>query len=147
MLMFTYGMNTNLEHMAALCPTARSLGPAILPNHRLIFKRYCDIELYQGAQCSGVLWELDESNVSVFDEFEEYPTFYDKKMVEVWYNSERVMALVYFMTDGNKYQLPTDGYFQIVRSGYLSHGIDTTQLIYAVANTRHILSGVTESSI
>ena len=147
MLMFTYGMNTNREHMAALCPTARSLGQAILPNHRLMFKRHCDVETYQGAQTVGVLWDIDEKDIEIFDRLEGYPVYYERKTVEVWYNTERISALVYYMTPGYTYQVPSDGYFQTVRDGYIAHGLDVTQLIYAVANTRHVLADRVETPL
>ena len=139
-LMFTYGINTNAEHMSRLCPTARKLGTAVLPNYSLVFKRHCDVETHQGAQCAGVLWEVDQEALDTLDTFEGYPTYYERKYVEVWFGTERVTALVYYMTPGHEYRLPSDGYFQDVRAGYINNGIDTTQLIYAVANTRHILS-------
>ena len=147
MLMFTYGINTNIKHMATMCPNARLIGTAILPNHSLVFKRHCDIEAHQGAQCTGVLWEIDQTVLDTLDTFEGYPTYYERKFVEVWYKAERVTAMVYYMTPAHDYSLPSDGYFQEVREGYVENGIDTIQLIYAVANTRHILSDRTNKTL
>lgn len=140
MKIFAYGVNTNLDHMAAMCPGARCLGQATLPNYSLVFKRHCDIEACQGAQCAGVLWEVDDKTLEILDTFEGYPVYYQRKPVEVWHGAERVSAMVYYMTAGHDYRLPSEGYFQEVRDGYVANGIDTVQLIYAVANTRHILS-------
>ena len=40
---FSYGMNTNLGSMAMRCPSARSLGAAVLPHYMFEFKSFATV--------------------------------------------------------------------------------------------------------
>lgn len=130
---FAYGMNTNLASMASRCPTARSLGSAILPNHEFRFATHADILDNDEMDCYGVLWEITRNDLRSLDALEGYPFYYDRKVVEVRHNGRIVRALTYFMNAGNPDALPAQGYYDMVKEGYLEHGVPVAQLDEAVA--------------
>ena len=63
-LYFAYGSNINLEQMAARCPAAQVVGPAVLDGYELLFRGnrrgtgVATIEPLLGSQVHGLLWEL-----------------------------------------------------------------------------------------
>ena len=128
MLMFAYGMNTNLDQMAARCPAAKCLGPATLPGYRLRFAGCADIVEDRTSVVNGVLWMITEDCLAALDILEGYPVYYNSDQFEVEYNDGIVLAEAYFMTPGNADHPPSDGYFEIVREGYIQNGIPTTQI-------------------
>ena len=129
---FAYGMNTNLSSMASRCPTARSLGLAILPQHEFRFAVHADILENSEMDCYGVLWDITRDDLRSLDMLEGYPMYYDRKVVEVRHDGKLVRALTYFMQPGNLDSLPGNSYYDMVREGYLEHGAPVSQLREAV---------------
>lgn len=123
-----YGMNTNLEQMQLRCPTARSLGSAVLPGHRFEFKGFATVDADVTQDCAVVLWEIYPTDEAALDRLEGYPMYYNKKEVDVLYRGEVVTAMTYFMHDDETLHSPSQSYYDMVAEGYQAHGIDVDQL-------------------
>jgi len=130
---FAYGMNTNLAQMAQRCPNAKSLGKAVLYGHEFRFARHADIIKNPEFATQGVLWEITPDCEMALDALEGYPTYYLKKIVNVFYNGNIVKAMVYYMTGENIDEFPSDGYLEMLMDGYKEHNIDNTQIYSSLA--------------
>ena len=130
---FAYGMNTNLSQMAQRCPNAKSLGRAVLYNHEFRFARHADIIENPEFATHGVLWEITPDCELALDALEGYPTYYLKKIVNVFHNGKAVNCMVYYMTGENVDEFPSDGYLEMLMEGYKEHNIDNTQIYSSLA--------------
>jgi gamma-glutamylcyclotransferase (GGCT)/AIG2-like uncharacterized protein YtfP len=126
---FAYGMNTNLDQMAARCPGAVCLGPAWIEGYALVFRHFADIEPAVENYCDGVLWEITDDNLAALDRLEGYPYHYTRFTVVVHTDRGSDTALVYQMTDQSYEQPPSNHYFNTVYEGYEQNSVDTHQLI------------------
>lgn len=125
---FAYGMNTNLDQMAARCPGAVCLGPAWINDYALVFRYCADIEPAPGNWCDGVLWEITEDNLVSLDALEGYPYHYTRFSVVVHCDRGADTALVYQMTDQSFEEAPSNHYFDMVLEGYQQNGVPVDQL-------------------
>lgn len=130
---FAYGMNTNLSQMASRCPDAVSLGKAVLYGHEFRFARHADIIENPNFNTHGVLWEITPDCELALDALEGYPTYYLKKMVNVFHNGIVIKAMTYYMTGDNIDEYPSDGYLEMLMDGYKEHNVDNTQLYSSLA--------------
>lgn len=137
LLMFSYGMNTNLEGMSYRCPTATVLGPATLPDYEFRFRLHADIEPKSGAEVHGVLWEISEDDLQALDMLEGYPNYYTRLTVEVIHNNELVEAVVYMMTDQTYQEDPHLEYLDCCIQGYTDNGLQIDQLEAAYNDALH----------
>ena len=126
---FAYGMNTNLDQMAARCPGAVCLGPAWIDNYALVFRHFADIEPEVDSYCDGVLWEITDNNLVALDVLEGYPYHYTRFSVVVNTDRGSDTALFYQMVDQSFEQPPSNHYFNTVYEGYEQNNVDTHQLI------------------
>ena len=126
---FAYGMNTNLEQMAARCPGAVCLGPAWINDYALVFRYFADIEPEAGGWCDGVLWEITDDNLAALDRLEGYPWHYTRFTVAVHTDRGSDTALVYQMTDQSYEQPPSGHYYNMVAEGYVQNSVPTDQLV------------------
>lgn len=130
---FAYGANTNLDSMAIRCPGAVALGVATLYDCQLVFRRHCDVESKEDAAVQGVLWHIDDYHLQSLDQFEGYPTYYERDKVLVYDElGDEYEAWVYYMTESDYLAAPSSGYWNLVREGYMQNGIDTQQLDQAL---------------
>jgi gamma-glutamylcyclotransferase (GGCT)/AIG2-like uncharacterized protein YtfP len=125
---FAYGMNTNLAQMAQRCPRAVSLGKAVLYNHEFRFARHADIIENPEFATQGALWEITPECELSLDALEGYPTYYLKKMVNVFHNGKSVNCMAYYMTGELVDEFPSDGYLEMLFEGYREHNLDTRQI-------------------
>jgi gamma-glutamylcyclotransferase (GGCT)/AIG2-like uncharacterized protein YtfP len=126
---FAYGMNTNLDQMAARCPGAVCLGPAWIEGYALVFRHFADIEPAVENYCDGVLWEITEDNLVALDALEGYPYHYTRFSVMVHTDRGSNIALVYQMVDQSYEQPPSGHYYNMVAEGYVQNSVPTDQLI------------------
>jgi len=77
---------------------------ALLENYKLVFNKvskknenlgFANIIEYDNSIVEGALYELDDSYIKIIDKFEGYPTHYDKKIVEVICDGEKIQAVTY----------------------------------------------------
>ena len=66
-LMFAYGMNTNIGGMKIRCPRSKSIGAAVLSNFRFRFAYHADIVPCGGSIVHGVLWEITDQCLDRLD--------------------------------------------------------------------------------
>ena len=71
MLYFAYGSNLSIAAMAARCPAAVPISKATLPDHRLVFRTWADVEPCPGHGVPGVLWTITSACETALDLYED----------------------------------------------------------------------------
>jgi gamma-glutamylcyclotransferase (GGCT)/AIG2-like uncharacterized protein YtfP len=132
MIYFAYGMNTNNKQMAQRCPAAICLGVAVLPDWKFRFAGCADIVPSPGGEVVGVLWNITEECLDALDTLEGYPTFYTSSELLVEWDGTTVYAEAYHMTPGNRDNLPSQGYLDMVLEGYKQNGVPTEQVFQSL---------------
>lgn len=106
MLYFAYGSNMDVDRMTARCGSAKPLGPATIPDARLVQRRFADIDFVAGDTVHGVLWTIEMHDLPALDAYEGFPTLYTRLIVAVdlhaGKHSTTVPAMVYEMTPAAK---------------------------------------------
>lgn len=136
-LYFAYGVNMNLEKMAAYCPGAVFLGPAQIAYHALVFDGQslrrpgatANIKEDLHGTLWGALFAIDAKDLAALDAFENYPISYQRKLVSV-YDARgwiRFDVVVYFRT-GEKEGKPGTSYFEDLLNGAKSVGLPPAYL-------------------
>jgi len=130
---FAYGMNTNIDEMAARCPRAINLGRCTLKGFELKFRLHADIDEVTGSEMEGVLWDITPECERALDSLEGYPYYYDK--IEVIVNPTtpvghmtHIMAMAYVMTSKGEEQSPSIHYEDCLIEGYTANGLDIDKL-------------------
>lgn len=129
-----YGMNTNSQQMQMRCPGAVSLGPAYLPNYKLVCRYHFDIDPSEDNIMQAILWDIPEETLKNLDTLEGYPHYYNRIIVTAYTDqnlTKSVDAIIYIMTNEAKnagYKDPSSHYLNSVQVGYQEHGLDMTQL-------------------
>ncbi len=132
MLYLAYGMNTNIDQMASRCPKAVSIGRVDIPDMRLVFRGVADVEYSYGDVLQTVLWDITPDCELALDMLEGYPTFYDKKYIDVEINGKTYEAMIYQMVgDRLDYSHPGSYYQQMLEEGYQDHGLELNQIYEA----------------
>jgi gamma-glutamylcyclotransferase (GGCT)/AIG2-like uncharacterized protein YtfP len=74
-LYFAFGSNMHRGQMAARCPGARPMGPAVLDNWRFLITRdgYASVEPEPGGLVHGVLWRCTPKHIATLDAYEDVP--------------------------------------------------------------------------
>lgn len=125
---FGYGMNTNKGEMAFRCPTAQSVGSAVLMDHAFAFRRFADVYPNEGSVVHGALWTIREDDLRALDMLEGYPVHYDREIMDVVHDGKYVKAWVYYMQDQSRTGLPSNQYLYCLTEGYEQHGLPDSQL-------------------
>ena len=132
MLYLSYGMNTNVEQMAARCPGSVSIGRVDIPDYRLVFRGVADIEESFGDVLQTVMWDITPDCELALYMIEGYPTFYGKKYVDVQVGSKTYQAMIYQMIGSRlDYSSPGRYYQTMLEEGYQDHGLDINQIYNA----------------
>ena len=147
-LYIAYGSNLNLEQMSHRCPTAKVAGKSELKEYELLFRggrrgAVATVEPKEGSFAPVLLWKIREADEAALDRYEGYPHFYDKQMMEVELNGKPVLAMIYVMTPGHQYGIPSDCYADTILEGYEAAGFDPQILKDAIANA-YELAGLQE---
>lgn len=138
-----YGSNMNKAQMAYRCPNAKYYACGVIKDFELQFKGYKDnsyatISESSGSSVAVVLWLLTERDETSLDEYEGYPTFYQKQMLTVTLNDgSATEAMVYVMDKSRDFGMPSVLYYRTIVQGYNDFGIDLSLLYNALGiNTR-----------
>lgn len=136
-LYIAYGSNMNLPQMAHRCPTAKVVGTSELKDYELLFRgrrngAVATVEPKEGSTVPVLLWEIQQADEKSLDLYEGYPNFYDKQMMEVELDGKTISAMVYVMTPGHEFGIPSDFYINTIWEGYESAGLDTQILEDAI---------------
>jgi len=138
-LYFAYGSNLNLQQMAYRCPDAKIVGPVTLDNYELLFRRFATIAPKEGSAVHGLLWEITPACEQALNHYESFPFYYDQEQVTVRTRAgEQIAAMVYIMIAPYKDQpaLPSPGYYNGVRQGFLQNGLPVKALEQALQHTK-----------
>lgn len=131
-LYFAYGSNINLGQMEYRCPDACVVGPVVLENYELLFRRggFATIAPKEGGKVHGLLWSLTPECERSLDRYEGYPRFYDKQMVTVRDSEGRSLSVMVYIMDERfrEPMLPTDSYYNGILEGYRQNGLPADAL-------------------
>ena len=131
-LYFAYGSNINLEQMDYRCPDATVVGPVVLENYELLFRRggFATIAPKEGGRVHGLLWSITPECERSLDFYEGYPRFYDKQTVTVRDGLGRELPVMAYIMDGRfrEPMLPTESYYNGILEGYRQNGLPTQPL-------------------
>lgn len=138
-LYIAYGSNLNLPQMAFRCPTAEVVGASELKDYELLFRggrrgAVATVEPKEGSAVPVLLWKIKPKDEEALDRYEGYPRFYDKQMMDVELDGSTVSAMVYIMTPGHEFGIPSDYYADVIWQGYESAGFDTQILEDAITH-------------
>ena len=130
---FAYGMNTNSRNMELRGDHHVQVGTGTLPDFELAFKFHCDVVRAPGIGVEGVIWHVTQRGLTILDEREGYPDYYDRQVM--WIKSHEggaVKAWVYVMSHASDLAPPNEGYLNTVVEGYREHGLSTRQIELAL---------------
>ena len=96
-LYFAYGANMERAAMRRRCPSAQSLGPALLRGWRyVIVEGYGSVAPAAGMRVFGVLWRLTPRDLAALNTFESLDSgLYRRVALTVEMGRQRARALVY----------------------------------------------------
>ena len=124
MLYFAYGSNLNIKQMKARCPKASPKTGIIIPDWRLVFRGYADIEPHQGSTLLGGLWNITESCEVSLDRYEGVKGGLYRKC---YFNYQDEQVLYYRMNETGIYY-PSPWYIEVIAEGYEDFGLDMADL-------------------
>ena len=144
-LYIAYGSNLNRPQMAFRCPTAKVAGTSELKGYELLFRggrlgAVATVEPKEGSSVPVLLWKIREADEAALDRYEGYPRFYGKKMMEVDLNGKKVSAMVYVMTPGYEFGIPSDSYADTILKGYEEAGFDPQILEDAIDHAYELVA-------
>lgn len=124
---FAYGSNLDTEQMSYRCQTAKPLCRAVLPDYRLVFRNFADVEPSVGKTVEGALYCLELQDLAALDRYEGFPRLYYREIVRVRSGSTVLRAFCYRMTSRD-YAIPSREYLSIIKQGYRDWGIPERHL-------------------
>jgi gamma-glutamylcyclotransferase (GGCT)/AIG2-like uncharacterized protein YtfP len=114
-LYFAYGRNMHPAIMAERCPGAEFVGPAVLPDYRLLINRrgVSTVVPDNGHEVHGVMWRLTDACEASLDVYEGIAADHYRKgeVRPVLAGVPSGPALVYLATDVEP-DLPKEGYLE-----------------------------------
>jgi gamma-glutamylcyclotransferase len=132
MYYFAYASNLNRKQMAELCPDAKPVFTATLPNFKLIFTGWsrkwrggvASIKPLRGEKVMGGVYEISERDLRFLDKHEGYPAIYNRREVVVFpEDGEPVKALTYIKAEQSEETKPAVEYVANIQQGYREWGI------------------------
>lgn len=135
-LYIAYGSNLNVGQMAHRCPDAEEVGTGVIADYCLSFKAlgsnaFATIEPCEGESVPVAVWQISRRDEAALDRYEGCPTHYTREWMDVQMDGdagEIVTGLVYVMNPRAVSCLPSQGYFDAVRSGYRYFFLDEAKL-------------------
>lgn len=137
MLYFAYGSNMCWAQMNERCPSARFVGVARLKDHRLAItrksrRRLCgtaDIIEETGSEVWGIIYELDERELPILDNFEDG---YRRELIRVSIpkKSEDVKAWIYIAEKEACPPPPSALYKRLILEGARHWGLPEAYVAY-----------------
>lgn len=142
MLYIAYGSNLHKGRMKARCPGATAIGPTVLPNTRLVFRGFADVEPCEGAETHVGIWHITPTCERALDRYEGVSSgHYRKEYLPIRITRDGAetveQALVYVM-NSHGYYPPDDGYYGCIKDGYKDFGLPAKALKDAEKETRRL---------
>lgn len=128
---FGYGSNMNLKGMKNRCPETHFLiNKARLSGYELFFIKsgVANIKENENVEVWGVLYKIKEECLKILDRYEGYPTFYQRREVEVEKNSEKIKTLVYIIEKNFSVGKPSQGYLNTILEGAKENNLPQTYI-------------------
>lgn len=139
MFYFAYGSNMERVQLKRLCPKAKFVAAAVLPDHELVFSGtsrmwgggIADLRDMAGKKVEGVVWEISEAERKTLDEYEGYPSLYVTKEVRVRTTpGKAVTAFAYVMASPGREMPPSKPYKRLLISGAEEHGLSEEYIAF-----------------
>ena len=131
-LYVAYGSNLHKAAMAYRCKDARPLGASELVDYKLVFNGCATIEECEGSVVPVGIWAISDADEERLDEYEGYPDYYTKKVVNFVLDGKMAQGIVYIMNDCYEQTPPSKYYADVVRKGYEDFGLDNSILETAI---------------
>jgi len=138
-LYFAYGSNLDQNQMVDRCPNSKIYGFGVLLDYRLSFEGYskirsgsvCSIEKHRNSFLEGVLYALDDEDLTSLDKYEGYPKIYDRSRRAIITDDGRQLeAWIYHRLEKNEEGsfLPSEEYMRLIYNGYRRYGFNMDNL-------------------
>ena len=140
-LYFAFGSNMDAQQMTRRCPGARSLGPAVLADHHLVFRGpsrnrgggVLSVDEAPDGQVTGVLYEVTDAHLRALDRFEGAPEWYIRALCSVQEPGGNTReAVLYRLPPHVEEMPPTAAYLQQVAEAFEALSIPSATLDDAV---------------
>ena len=116
-LYFAYGSNLYVEQMKNRCPECEEISSATLLGWKLEEVLYANITKSKNHTVYGALYSISENDLNALDDYEGYPDFYNRRIVDVIdKNGLTQSAIVYTMTKDYKNSLKGKKYSDYYRA-------------------------------
>ncbi len=114
--------------MQQRCPNSTPFLNGVLEDHQLECFHWMDIIEKPGGKVHGAVYVIDTDDLKKLDQYEEYPTAYERKQVSIRGIDKRLyQCVVYYMLE--KLPLaPCPEYVATVNQGYLDWNLPLKQL-------------------
>lgn len=133
MLYAAYGSNMHLGQMAWRCPDSRVVGKGMIRNYKLKFSYHADIVPSEGDFVPVVLWEVPEIDFLSLDRYEGVRGgYYERINLPVETSKGKKNAIVYVMCGQHDFQMPSESYYQTIKTGYEDNKISRRYLYNAI---------------
>jgi hypothetical protein len=145
---FAYGSNMASERLLARIPGARKVCNAVLPDHRLRFRKSdsgksgkCDIEVTGNRldRVHGVVYQIPDQDKAILDRYEGLGVGYNDKLVELNSENKQVLsAFTYYALLIDEAMIPYHWYKGHVLHGAIEHQLpaDYISIIEAVPSKK-----------
>jgi len=129
---FAYGVNLSKTNMSRLCPGAKPLTSATLPNYKLLFTLSsrtegggtATVKLTHGERVPGALYEIDAACLRALDKYENYPRDYNRINVIVFDDfGNAIEAVTYLKMRQLPESKPGADYLKLIQQGYRDWGL------------------------
>ena len=97
------------------------------------------VEPKEGSTVPVLIWEIQNRDEASLDLYEGYPNLYGKQMLEVELDGKTVPAMVYVMTPGHSFGIPSDHYANVIWQGYETAGFETQFLEDAIEHAYQLV--------
>ena len=105
----------------------------------LLYQAVATVEPKAGSTVPVLIWEIQNRDEASLDLYEGYPNLYGKQMLEVELDGKTVPAMVYVMTPGHSFGIPSDHYANVIWQGYETAGFETQFLEDAIEHAYQLV--------
>ncbi len=127
---FAYGSNMNFLQMRERCPGSSFIGKATLDSFKFVYDgtskkggAVANIVKEGDEFVLGGLYKINDSHLKSLDDYEGYPTSYDKKEFLVQTEDNKTFSAIMYLRTGKQVGEPRSQYRQIVLQGAKDCGL------------------------
>jgi gamma-glutamylcyclotransferase (GGCT)/AIG2-like uncharacterized protein YtfP len=120
-----YGALTDPVTMLERCPSAVYTGIGTLDDHELYIDRCSSVRPATGAVTMGVVWKINNRDMTALDGYEGYPYLYERKEVDISIDNRLVKVWVYYYAIDFKgaAEPASNNYYKTCKQGYRVFGL------------------------